>query len=129
MNRRQFAATLGAAVAGIVAGRALLADDKPAAKEKSKDHVCAGKNACKGQGACGTKDSGCAGQNDCKGKGGCASASMQHACAGKNACKGQGGCATKDNKCAGLNGCKGKGGCQVPLKKKDAPAAAAPKAG
>jgi hypothetical protein len=108
MNRREFATTLGAAVAGIVAGRALLADDKPAAKDKSKDHVCAGKNACKGQGACGTKDSGCAGQNDCKGKGGCA---------------------TKDNTCAGQNDCKGKGGCQVPLKKKDAPAASKSKAG
>src|ERR1019366_5346361 len=89
MNRRQFATTLGAAVAGIVAGRTLLADDKPAAKDKSKDHVCAGKNACKGQGAC----------------------------------------STKDNSCSGQNACKGKGGCQVPLKKKDAPAAAAPKAG
>jgi len=30
MNRRQFAATLGAAVAGLVAGKTLLADDKPA---------------------------------------------------------------------------------------------------
>ncbi|MGZ6989049.1 MAG: hypothetical protein ACXVH0_08825, partial [Thermoanaerobaculia bacterium] len=85
--------------------------------------------ACKGQGACHTKDNGCAGQNACKGKGGCASASMHHECAGKNECKGQGGCATKDNTCAGTNACKGKGGCQVPLKKKDAPAAAAPKAG
>ena len=36
MNRRQFASTLGAAVAGIVAGRALLADDKPAEKDKSE---------------------------------------------------------------------------------------------
>ena len=72
MNRRQFASTLGAAVTGIVAGKALLADDKPAEKDKSKDHVCAGKNGCKGQGACATKDNSCAGQNDCKGKGGCA---------------------------------------------------------
>ncbi|MGZ5427540.1 MAG: hypothetical protein ACXWFS_00880, partial [Thermoanaerobaculia bacterium] len=56
MNRRQFASTLGAAVAGIVAGKALLADDKPAEKDKPKDHGCAGKNACKGQGGCGTKD-------------------------------------------------------------------------
>jgi hypothetical protein len=103
MNRRQFASTLGAAVAGIVAGRTLLADDKPA-KDATKDHVCAGKNSCKGQGACHTKDNSCAGQNACKGKGGCASASMHHDCAGKNACKGQGGCA-------------------VPVKKKAAPAA------
>ena len=100
MNRRQFASTLGAAVAGIVAGRTLLADDKPA-KDTSKDHMCAGKNACKGEGGCGTKD---------------------HKCAGKNACKGQGGCGTKDHKCAGLNECKGKGGCAVPPMKK-APAA------
>ena len=124
MNRRQFASTLGAAVAGIVAGRTLLADDKPApTPDKSKDHMCAGKNACSGQGGCGTKDHKCAGQNDCKGKGGCASASMRHECAGKNACKGQGGCTTKDHKCSGLNDCKGKGGCAVPAKKKAAPAA------
>jgi|NGEPerStandDraft_6_1074524.scaffolds.fasta_scaffold33180_2 hypothetical protein len=124
MNRRQFASTLGAAVAGIVAGKALLADDKPAEKDKSNDHVCAGKNGCKGQGACATKDNTCAGQNGCKGKGGCASASMKHDCSGKNKCKGQGGCSTKDHKCAGQNACKGKGGCAVPLKKKAAPAAA-----
>jgi hypothetical protein len=127
MNRRQFASALGAAVAGIVAGRTLLADDKPA-KDTSKDHVCAGKNACKGQGACHTKDNSCAGQNACKGQGGCASESMQHECAGKNACKGQGGCKTAKNKCAGQNACKGQGGCAVPVKKKAAPAAP-PKAG
>jgi len=121
MNRRQFASTLGAAVAGIVAGRTLLADDKPA-KDTSKDHMCAGKNACKGEGGCGTKDHKCAGKNACKGQGGCASASMRHDCGGKNACKGQGGCGTKDHKCAGLNECKGKGGCAVPPMKK-APAA------
>ncbi|HSB63475.1 MAG TPA: hypothetical protein VLJ18_04880 [Thermoanaerobaculia bacterium] len=126
MNRRQFASTLGAAVAGIVAGKALFADTKPAEKDKPKDHVCAGKNGCKGQGGCGTKDHSCAGQNACKGKGGCASASMKHECAGKNECKGQGGCATKDHKCAGQNACKGQGGCAVPLKKKAAPAAPKP---
>ena len=126
MNRRQFASTLGAAVAGIVAGKTLLGQATPA-PDKSKDHVCAGKNACSGQGGCATKDNGCAGQNKCKGKGGCASASMKHGCAGQNACKGQGGCGTKDHKCAGQNDCKGKGGCGVPVKKKAAPAAA-PKA-
>ena len=122
MNRRQFASSLGAAVAGIVAGRTLLADDKPA-KDTSKDHVCAGKNGCKGQGACTTKDNGCAGQNACKGKGGCAAESMKHGCSGQNACKSQGGCKTKDHACAGQNDCHGQGGCAVPVKKKAAPAA------
>ena len=124
MNRRQFASTLGAAVAGIVAGKTLLGQATPApAPDKSKDHMCAGKNACSGQGGCGTKDHKCAGQNDCKGKGGCASASMRHDCSGKNGCKGQGGCKTKDHACAGQNDCKGQGGCNVPAKKKAAPAA------
>ncbi|MCM3877235.1 MAG: hypothetical protein NEA02_12555 [Thermoanaerobaculia bacterium] len=127
MNRRQFASTLGAAVAGIVAGRTLLGQATPApTPDKSREHMCAGKNACSGQGGCATKENTCAGQNACKGKGGCASASMRHDCGGKNACKGQGGCGTKDHKCAGLNACKGQGGCAVPPKKK-APAAA-PKA-
>ena len=120
-------AVVACGATGIVAGRALLADDKPAEQAKPKDHVCAGKNGCKGQGACATKDNSCAGQNACKGKGGCASASMKHDCSGKNECKGQGGCSTKDHKCAGQNACKGQGGCAVPLKKKPAPAA--PKAG
>ena len=80
MNRRQFASTLGAAVAGIVAGKALLADDKPAAaKDAAKDHACAGKNDCKGKGGCKTADHECAGKNDCKGKGGCASPAKKKA--------------------------------------------------
>jgi hypothetical protein len=122
MNRRQFAATLGAAVAGIVAGRTLLADDKPAAKakDKGKEHVCAGKNECKGQGGCHSKDNACGGQNACKGKGGCASASMRHECEGKNECKGHGGCKSGDGGCRAKNTCKGKGGCAVPLKKEHA---------
>ena len=41
------------------------ADDKPA------PHDCKGKNACKGQGGCGTSDNGCKGKNSCKGHGGC----------------------------------------------------------
>ena len=117
MNRRQFASTLGAAVAGIVAGRTLLADDKPA-KDTSKDHVCAGKNACKGQGGCHTKDNSCAGQNACKGKGGCASASMQHECAGKNACKGQGGCKTAKNRCAGRTPARLKAAARSPPRRR-----------
>ncbi len=89
MNRRQFTATLGAAVAGLVAGKTLLADDKPA--DKPAKHACKGMNECKGQGGCNTKENSCAGQNACKGKGGCATAA-KHDCAGKNECKGQGGC-------------------------------------
>jgi hypothetical protein len=122
MNRRQFASTLGAAVAGIVAGKTLLGQATPVPDTK-KDHMCAGKNACSGQGGCGTKDHACAGKNACKGQGGCASASMRHDCSGKNGCKGQGGCKTKDHACAGSNDCKGQGGCNVPAKKKAAPAA------
>lgn len=114
MNRRQFAATLGAAVAGLVAGKTLLAADKPATDKPAK-HVCKGLNACKGQGGCATKENSCAGANACKGKGGCAT-SARHACAGKNACKGQGGCKSADNACAGKNSCKGKGSCAVPVK-------------
>ena len=93
MNRRQFAATLGAAVAGIVAGK-LVADDKPA--DKHEKHVCKGHNECKGQGGCATKENSCAGENACKGKGGCAT-SAKHECAGHNACKGQGGCKTAEH--------------------------------
>lgn len=39
-------------------------------KEGAK-HDCKGKNACKGQGGCGTSDNGCKGKNSCKGHGGC----------------------------------------------------------
>lgn len=113
MNRRQFAASLGAAVAGLVAGRTLLAEDKPA--DKPAKHACKGLNECKGQGGCHTKENSCAGKNACKGKGGCATVA-KHDCAGKNECKGQGGCKSGDNKCAGKNSCKGKGGCAVPVK-------------
>jgi hypothetical protein len=38
------------------------------------EHSCAGKNACKGLGGCGSGDNGCAGKNSCKGKGGCGTA-------------------------------------------------------
>jgi hypothetical protein len=126
MNRRQFAASLGAAVAGVVAGKTLLSGQRLLADDKPEKHVCAGQNKCKGQGGCATKDNSCAGANSCKGKGGCAT-SAKHACGGQNECKGQGGCKSGDNKCAGKNSCKGKGGCQVPLKatkaKDKAPAA------
>ena len=127
MNRRQFASTLGAAVAGIVAGKTLLAQGT-ASPPPNKDHMCSGKNACSGQGGCKTKDHACSGQNACKGQGGCASASLRHSCSGQNGCKGVGGCKTKDHACSGQNACKGQGGCAVPAKKKAPPAAAAPKA-
>jgi len=39
-------------------------------KDKAK-HDCKGKNACKGQGGCGSSDNGCKGKNSCKGQGGC----------------------------------------------------------
>ena len=71
MNRRQFAKkALGAVAAGVLASKALVADDKPAGKGAEK-HVCNGRNACKGQGGCSSGDQGCAGKNSCKGKGGC----------------------------------------------------------
>ena len=72
MNRRQFAASLGAAVAGVVAGKTLLSGQRLLADDKPEKHVCAGQNKCKGQGGCATKDNSCAGANSCKGKGGCA---------------------------------------------------------
>lgn len=72
MNRREFTKkALGAVAMGVLASRSLLADDKPAEKGAEK-HVCKGRNACKGQGGCGSGDHGCAGKNSCKGKGGCA---------------------------------------------------------
>ncbi len=74
MNRRKFTIALGTATAGLVAGSALLGQDKEEKpkKKKAAKHDCAGKNACKGQGGCKTGDNGCAGKNSCKGKGGCA---------------------------------------------------------
>jgi len=111
MDRRDFNKTIGAAVAGMVAGSAVfsLGQDKKGKGSKKDDkaakHVCKGKNDCKGQGA----DA----KNDCKGKGSCAT--LKHDCKAKNDCKGQGGCAPGDNGCAGKNSCKGKGGCSVPV--------------
>jgi len=56
--------TFAAESAGTPAG-----DSKDASK-----HDCKGKNACKGQGGCGTSDNGCKGKNSCKGHGGCSTA-------------------------------------------------------
>ena len=119
LARRRFAQGVAAAVAGILAGSRLRADEPSASPEASRPrHVCQGLNQCKGQGGCahGCSGHGCQGKNDCKGKGGCAAAVAKHKCAGSNSCKGFGGCAKGDKGCAGLNTCKGKGGCEVPLK-------------
>jgi hypothetical protein len=117
MNRRDFSKMVVAAVGGIVAGGGLIGCGGDGEKDSgNKDHMCAGKNECKGMGGCKTSANACAGKNECKGKGGCASAAMKHDCAGKNACKGQGGCKSGDAGCAGKNSCKGKGGCKVPGK-------------
>ncbi|MCE9584159.1 MAG: hypothetical protein K8T20_16870 [Planctomycetes bacterium] len=118
MNRRDFSKMVVAAVGGIVAGGAMLgcSGDGDKGSGGSKDHMCAGKNECKGLGGCHTATNSCGGKNECKGKGGCASASMKHDCKGKNNCKGMGNCSTGDAGCAGKNTCKGKGGCAVPKK-------------
>lgn len=118
MNRRDFSKMVIAAVGGIVAGGGMLGCSGDGEKDGGKkDHMCAGKNECKGQGGCKVNNANCAGKNECKGKGGCASAAMKHDCKGKNACKGQGGCKVEGaNKCSGMNECKGKGGCKVPGK-------------
>ena len=119
MKRRGFSTGLAAAVAGLVSGARIAAQDSPApATTKAPKHVCQGLNACKGQGGCahGCSNHGCHGKNDCKGKGGCAAEAAKHACKGQNACKEIGGCASGDRGCAAKNSCKGKGGCEVPLK-------------
>jgi hypothetical protein len=67
MKRREFTKVMGAVAAGLAAGSALRADDKPA--DSADKHVCKGHNSCKGKGGCKTGDAGCAGKNSCKGKG------------------------------------------------------------
>jgi hypothetical protein len=110
MKRREFTKVLGAVAAGLAAGSALRADEKPA--DKAEKQGCRGHNSCKGKGGCGSGDNGCAGKNSCQGKGGCApSAEVRKAAKGKNSCKGMGGCKSGDNGCAGKNSCQGKGGC------------------
>ena len=54
MNRRKFTIALGTATAGLVAGSALLGQDKEEKPKKTKKakHDCAGKNSCKGKGGC-----------------------------------------------------------------------------
>jgi len=120
MKRRSMATLLGAAIAGVLAGSRLRAQDERASPSPSPAprHVCRGLNECKGKGYCkhGCSGHGCAGKNDCRGKGGCAAVAAQHRCAGKNGCKGTGGCAAGNKGCAGKNTCKGRGGCEVPLR-------------
>jgi hypothetical protein len=104
---------LSAAIAGILAGSALLAapargDDKPDASKTP---------------ATGQKDkSSCGGKDGCGGKKTNAKDADKHACKGQNACKGHGGCKSGDNGCAGKNSCKGKGGCASPAKSGPTPA-------
>jgi hypothetical protein len=117
MQRRDFAKSMGAVAAGLVAGSRVLSGTRLRAEEdKAPKHVCRGHNECSGKGGCKTAEHTCAGKNSCKGKGGCASAAARHECAAQNKCKGMGGCKTTANACAGKNDCKGKGGCKVPLK-------------
>ena len=72
------AAALAGLYSGALASRSYAADANagtPAGDSKdASKHDCKGKNACKGQGGCGTSDNGCKSKNSCKGKGGCASA-------------------------------------------------------
>ena len=69
MDRRKFTKIMGAAVAGMVAGSRVSAQQK--ADDKAPKHICKGHNECKGQGGCKTDKNACAGKNECKGKGGC----------------------------------------------------------
>lgn len=100
--------TVAAALAGFLAGSALLAapargDDKPDASKTP---------------AAGQKDkNACGGANGCGGTKSNAKDLDKHGCKGQNACKGHGGCATKDHACAGKNACKGQGGCASPKPK------------
>jgi hypothetical protein len=79
MNKSTRLLITAAAIAGLYTGalatKSYAADDKAGTPAKdSKDaakHDCKGKNACKGQGGCGTSDKGCKGKNSCKGHGGC----------------------------------------------------------
>jgi hypothetical protein len=114
MNRRRFGQVLSSAMAGIVAGSVLWANEKKLdVKDKPDKHICKGRNDCKGKGSCKSADSGCAGKNSCKGKGGCAT--VRHECRCRNECKGMGGCSCGDSGCAGKNSCTSQGGCAVPV--------------
>ena len=115
MNRRQFASTLGAAVAGIVAGKALLADDKPAEAPSPRTTSAQARTHVRARAAAPRRTTRARGQNACKGKGGCATASMKHDCAGKNECKGAGRLQPRRTTSApARTRARAKGGCAVP---------------
>lgn len=116
VHRRRFHKLTMAAVGGLVAGAgSAFAQDKKKDKKADKPklsvdpalllqepHSCRGLNMCKGQGQ-GEK-------NACAGQGACGTA-KGHDCKGMNDCKGQGGCGGYP----GQNTCKSKGHCAVPL--------------
>ena len=62
---------LGAAIAGMISGGAMLMSHSALAADKKGDKVdCYGANACKGKSGCAVEgSSSCKGQNACKGKG------------------------------------------------------------
>ena len=119
-NRRDFTRLAAAAIGGLVAGTAAMAEEKDDKKDDKKDkkknpllsepHVCRGLNTCKGKAK--------GGKNECAGMGDCATVKA-HTCKGENACRGEGGCGEKP----GENECKGMGECAVPLDKKAWPKA------
>jgi hypothetical protein len=82
MNKSTRLLITSAAIAGLYAGafavKTNAADAAPGsadtAKKDAASHDCKGKNACKGQGGCGTSDNGCKTKNSCAGKGGCSTA-------------------------------------------------------
>ena len=77
MNKRHKEPTAPTALGGIVSGTLIAvaaaswftsAQAAPASSEEAIIH-CAGVNACKGQGRCGTAEHSCKGANACKGQG------------------------------------------------------------
>ena len=81
MNKSTRLLITAAAMAGLYSGAlatktfAAVHAGKAAVKADDKTtHACNGKNACKGQGGCGSSDNGCKGKNSCKGHGGCSTA-------------------------------------------------------
>ena len=86
MTKSMKSIMMGAALAGLMAGNAAMAQPSSNSNSVSKGsnvgqsatsfdkdkHACKGQNSCKGKGGCKTGDNGCKGKNSCKGKGGCA---------------------------------------------------------
>ena len=115
VKRRDFHKLTMAALGGLVAGTAVSSaqaqkkDESPKLKVDPgllmhEPHTCKGLNTCKGKGK-GEK-------NACAGQGACGTAKA-HDCKGMNDCKGQGGCGGYP----GQNTCKSTGHCAVPLSK------------